>query len=202
MSDTVARVRAALGDLHDRLEALPLAKRVATSSVGRGEYRVLLTQLLALHETLEGALSDAGEPLFEPRMARVAALRADLGLLGGPDPGGVLPATEELVARVRARAAESRSLLGALYIVEGSRMGSRFLAKAVARSLGVTAQPGAGVDYHLDAADDQPAHWKRFKETLAALPLSEAESAAVAESAAETMQGLYDIYEAVPEGVS
>lgn len=199
------RVRAAIAPAHVAVERTAFAKGMVTGTVSRTEYVAGLRQLAHLHAALEDCLAAAASPhvnaLYDPaRMARAPQLAADLAALAEDDEA-VDPA--EPVARL----AESlrgwadrapHALVGALYVLEGSRMGSMLLARSLTRALGVEPRPGHGLDYHLDGIATRPADWKAFKATLAGLPLTEAERDEVVHAATVTMDALVALYAAVP----
>ncbi|VTS06026.1 biliverdin-producing heme oxygenase [Tuwongella immobilis] len=200
MSELVHQIRTGMADLHDRLERLPMPQQIASGTVLADDYRDLLTQLLALHEVLESELVRNRIDLFQPEMARIVALQTDLAKIPTVSPAlPILPETEALIAKIRQWSqSEPIALLGCLYIFEGSRMGSRLLAKQVAKALQVPVEPGQGIDYHLDASQNQVARWMSFKSALDSLPLSAELQQQVAEAAIETMTGLFHIYAALP----
>jgi heme oxygenase len=205
----VERIRAAVAELHDRIERLPFSAAVMTGRLNRDEYARLLGQLLHAHAALEAELDARPELACVYRretMARADALRGDLAALGYGGRDTPLHAVAAPMPQARALAesfgrlarAEPWSLLGALYIFEGSRMGSMILYKALSRTLGVPAEPGRGLDYHMDGLPDRPKTWKKFREDLEAVPAGEPARDAIVTAAAETMGHVYRLYEALP----
>lgn len=63
--------------------------------------------------------------------------------------------------------AEAR-FLGAMYVMEGSRLGGRYIAKHVEKTLGL--QPGLGNAYFRGHGEQTGALWQGFKRVLADVP--------------------------------
>jgi heme oxygenase len=196
--DITQRLRSAIAPAHERTECLPVAQAMARGIITPASYRVLLCQLGALHATVEPLLADRLElaGLFTPAMARSETIARDLAFLGGSD-APCLNATDALIARIRAWGNDPWRLLGALYVFEGSRMGSMVLVGPLAAALAVRPEPGQGVDYHLDGIGERPLRWREFKARLASLPLDEASQDAVVEGAVLTMEGLAEVFAAI-----
>ena len=74
-------------------------------------------------------------------------------------------------------------------------MGSLFLAKSLARGLGVPAEPGCGLDYHLEGAAIRPRSWQSFKQQLDRIPFTTGQQTEIVDAAVATMQHLHGLYE-------
>ena len=195
------RLKRAVADGHARIEGLPLAAAMLAGRLPRDAYLALLGELELIHGPLEAELAarPGAVPVYRPAMARAELLRRDRAALGGDPPPAPLADTQELVERIGTWAAETpAALIGVLYVFEGSRMGSLVLARRLAASLGVPAEPGRGLDYHLDGAADRPRQWGRLKGELDALPLTAEQQDAVVAAAAEAMDRLCGVYAALP----
>ncbi len=204
---TPDRIRQALAPSHAVVELTPFAQALAGGRVGRAEYAAGLRQMGHLHAALEAALAAAAPrhpavaALYDPaKMDRSASIARDLEALGSH----TVDAPDAPAARVADAAAgwaadKPWALLGALYVVEGSRMGSMVLARTVGKALGLDPrQPGTGLDYHTDGLATRPPDWKRFRQALADWPLTEQEADDVCHAAAVTMDGMVDLYAALP----
>ncbi|MCW5691572.1 MAG: biliverdin-producing heme oxygenase [Pseudolabrys sp.] len=116
-------LRKATADLHAALDggfgALDLKKR--------SDYREFLAAQAAVWEPLEDWLSrhDIGRVLPDwPRRRRASALAADLAALGGAaDFHDIVMGTPSVPA-----------MLGVAYVLEGSRLGARYLSRMIAES--------------------------------------------------------------------
>lgn len=195
------RVRQLLGPTHAAIEQTDFARGMIGGTIDRDSYCRGLDQLGVLHSAVEDALAARPEvaPLYRPAdMSRTDAVACDLIALGG-DPTGPTPETESLCAAVREWAATSPwKLVGSLYVLEGSRMGSMALVRPLSKALGIEVRPGTGLDYHLAGIATRPQDWQRFRGTLAGLPLTDSEQADVCAGATATMDGLFALYAALP----
>ncbi|MFQ3648921.1 MAG: biliverdin-producing heme oxygenase [Gemmataceae bacterium] len=198
-----ARLQAAIRDLHSRIELLPIAQAMAHGTIGRQEYGRLLSQLRFAHRALEAVLPEqpALESVYHPSMARATDLLTDLaalGLLGAAQ--RVLPQTRSFAEEVAGPWAKSpASLVGCLYVLEGSRMGSMILAPRLAKAFGVPMLLGHGLDYHIRDLECRPLLWRQFKTALEGLPFSEQQADTLVRAAERTMEHLYNIYAAVSD---
>lgn len=197
-----ARLREALSDSHQRIERLPLAVRLAHGRIDRAAYIPLLRELLAMHQALEAEFDRPTAPqgLLDDACRRTETLRRDLAALGA-DPTAahrLLPETRELQQDFRLwGASDPWRLAGALYVFEGSRMGSMFLGPAVARAFGTPATLGHGIDYHLEGVAERPRLWKELKLRLAGAVVAAGAEASGLAGAAATMEGLLRTYAAL-----
>lgn len=188
----MARLKAATDDLHSKAEKSEFQQRLVRGGVTREEYARWLAQLLLIHEELEPRVR--GLVAARPELAafitddlyQAPRLRQDLAHLGlAVDSIAPTPAAARVIAAIRAAGASAESspaaLLGFYYVLEGSKNGSKFIAKAIRRALGIT--PGAG-DLYLDPhGEEQPRLWKAFKEGMNGVSFDEAEVAAMIEAA-------------------
>jgi heme oxygenase len=128
-------------------------------------------------------------------MRRTLLLMADLTALGGHRDAPPVPALVGLLDHFRKWAADSPwALAGPLYVVEGSRMGSMFLARSLSKALGVPTDPGSGLDYHAAGSATRPRDWNQFRATLSGLALSESQQADVIDAAVTTMNHMIAMY--------
>lgn len=163
-----ARLKEETADLHDAAEtAAGLMDRDLTVD----RYRQVLSGLRRVHASVEPQLRIAvdDESFLAPRL-RLAQIDRDLRHLGTyrvrNSPNPVLPNTAAssiaLLAAPRLRG--SAEAMGALYVLEGSRLGGRFVARHVERTLGLSG--GAGYSYFDPAGLDLGAHWRVFRHRL------------------------------------
>jgi heme oxygenase len=133
-------LREATRSAHAAIEHVPALSRLMAGDLTRADYGATLSRLYRFHAGLEPALAAALADLPElaaftaPERSRaIAADLAELGL-GLPPPA----APEALPVMTDAPAA-----LGCLYVVEGSALGGRVIARRLADTLGVTDDRGA-----------------------------------------------------------
>lgn len=140
-----AQLRAATRDAHDRVDV----RFASLDLADRADYAAFLTAQARAYLPLEKALTDAGaaahvEDWAETR--RGALLLADLADLGVDPPETRAPPSF----------GNDAELIGALYVLEGSRLGGAMLRQSVPDSLPsrfLSARPPGG-------------HWKRIIATL------------------------------------
>ena len=210
--DLAARLRSAIAAVHDAIERTPFAVGMVKGSLSKADYCAGLRPLAGLHDILEAALKlgqrhhPAVLAAYQPEtMDRAAVARADLAALGDATP---IDHAHPVLAHLRSEATRwahesPAGLLGALYVLEGSRMGSMILVKSLSRAWGVPAEAGHGVDYHLDPTGGRPQHWGRFRAQLAALQLAESEVQSAEAGAVlvmESLRGLYAGTGSAPQG--
>lgn len=169
---------------HDRAEASPAMQAVVSPDLTREAYRDHLTRLLAFYGPTEAALADVEGlrdvvPDLDERLVKTDWLRADLDRLGGVP--NVLPAP--------APAWDVAGAMGVLYVVEGSTLGGRIIARELERSIGVT--PDAGGQFYASYGDDRGPRWTTFKGALDAFGTAHPEAVdAAVRAAADTFDVL------------
>lgn len=206
----MARLRRETADLHKQAESRPLQKHLGGGTLPRETYAAYMGQLLLLHEALERLLDEAagrdahrGFAQAWQSLARHSEnLRRDLPALGASarniEP---LEATAALVREMRQWGGRGDvALLGALYVLEGSMNGNRFIRRALERAY--TSPDGAGLSYLDPYGDDQRATWQAFRERMDAVGFNAAECDAILAGANRIFRGIGTIsdeqYEAMP----
>lgn len=163
------RLRSETASLHAAVEReAGLVDRALT----RERYRLLLARLYAFHAALEPAIARAlDDPaFFEPRR-RLDRLAADLDALGA----GARPAP---AAAAGTGPAGEAAAFGALYVLEGSRLGGRIVARHLAALLGIG--PGGGASYFAGEPGETARLWHGFGDRLTARAPALAADAVVA----------------------
>ncbi|MBB5209558.1 biliverdin-producing heme oxygenase [Chiayiivirga flava] len=156
MLPTTARraLRAATRDAHARAEAAPAMAALLTGTLDAHRYRRLLASLhrhFVRWERERGAfLRGAGTAAGWCYASRAALLADDLQI-----PAPARSALPDPWPR-----AEPAHAWGELYVIEGSTLGARLLARRLRDIL-----PEAPRAYFSFGSDD-PAHWPRFERTL------------------------------------
>ncbi|EKQ59196.1 heme oxygenase [Xanthomonas citri pv. malvacearum str. GSPB2388] len=148
-------LRHATQDAHRLVEAMPLMQALAQGQVDSAAYGQILRRHHALLAGFEARLGNwlttlVGNGWHYRR--RVPALRDDLRALGQqPDLPAALPASADDAAR-----------WGMLYVIEGSQLGGRVIARNLRKQ-----QPAlAGALRYFELADGDPAGWRRFQAAL------------------------------------
>lgn len=193
------RIRQAIAPAHVAVEQTPFARGMVTGTIGRADYTAGLAQLHHLHRELEAAAEFAALPAALVPPPRTPAIDRDLLALGGDADVEAHPAIADLTERMRHWASTTpTALLGAIYVMEGSRMGSMVLARSLTKALNVEPRPGQGLDYHIDGIATRPTDWKAFREQLGAIPFTTGEQEAIVTAAVQVMDVLTTLYASVP----
>ncbi len=162
-----SRLRAATASAHQRMHVHPGFAKAAAGVIGPSEYRQLLARLFGFHEPFEGlvrqvASAVGAETVLEGR-ARTPSLLADLESLG---------LDRVAVARLPRWIpphpfASEGSLIGALYVLEGSTLGGIQIARALNGRVG--GETGEGRRFFLGHGDRQSVMWRDFVGRLESL---------------------------------
>ncbi|WDM67754.1 biliverdin-producing heme oxygenase [Xanthomonas cucurbitae] len=154
-SSAARALRDATQDTHRLVEAVPLMQALGHGQIDRNGYATVLRRHHALLAGFEERLSDWLNTLVGsgwPYRRRVPALSADLYTLAqAPDAPLPPPASDDDAAR-----------WGMLYVIEGSQLGGRVIARHLRRH-----RPAlAGALQYFELADEDPAGWRRFQSVL------------------------------------
>ncbi len=206
----MARLRQETAELHRQAESRPLQKHLGSGTLPRATYAAWMSQLLLVHELLERLLDEQIERASHSGFAQVwqslarhsGNLRSDLAHLGlDPDCAEALDATAALLADLREWGERGDvALLGALYVLEGSMNGNRFIRKALQRAY--ASPDGAGLSYLDPYGEDQRATWQAFRERMDAVGFDAGECDAILGGANRMFRGIGEIsdeqFEAMP----
>src|SRR3954464_6094559 len=118
-------LRAATAVAHERLHHLPALAPLAEGTISRPAYAALLRRMLGFHLAVERCVAEGpsvlGLGIDVTERRRSPLLRADLAALGATDEGVEAAALPAL--------GSAAQVLGCLYVVEGSTLGGRELAR-------------------------------------------------------------------------
>lgn len=194
------RLKASTADLHRHAESRPLQRSLAKGTIERAAFTTYLAQLLKVHESLEAKLTEllATRPdlsaAFQDDQRRTPNLVADLAHLGVDLEAVELhAATLELVRLIQnAGRVSPTALLGMLYVLEGSNNGSKYIARAMSRAVGIA--PGApGLSYLDPYGERQMERWQQFKSDMNAIGFEPAEADAIVEGANIMFNGIANV---------
>ena len=195
------RIRQAIAAAHVAVEATPLAQAMSRGTVSVSEYVALLQELHHWHRSLESCLSAASDCelvrlVYRPEtMNRTAILVSDLSAFRVQPSERPGPVVEQMIAELTTwQARKPWALLGALYVMEGSRMGSMLLVRSLSQAFSLSNAAAVGLDYHRQDMANRPQAWKQFRQELAELSLSPVQQDDVIQAAVVTMQGLVQLY--------
>jgi heme oxygenase len=194
-SSIMERLRTETSELHSGAESRKLQKEIAGGLVERGKFVSYLGQLYQIHSALEGALratresNSAVATMATLDRMRVPDLERDLNFYG-VDVGSVESGRETLkfTDRIEAARIENPSaLLGALYVLEGSTNGGKFLARVLQKTWGLD---GGGLSYLDPYGNDQRERWTRFKYEMDTIDFDAADREAIVEMAKRTFEAI------------
>jgi heme oxygenase len=207
-SSTTGRLKAATESLHRQAETGELQRRLVKGEVDRDLCVAYLQQLLIVHAALEGRIRAAAAAhgafvtVLRDHHWRASLLREDLARLGaGTDTAEPLAATSRLLREIEEIATgRPVALLGMLYVLEGSTNGSRFIAAAMRRRLGLSSGEGlCSLDPHREL---QGVRWLAFKNDMDAAGFAEGEVAALVEAAQTMFRAFIEVGDQLLEPVA
>lgn len=200
------RIREAIATDHAAIESTPFALAMTSGKIDIDVYAAGMRELYHVHASLEASLAVAlpispeVSAAYDPtRMTRSDLITMDLSALGVLPPGEPSAVVAGFAAEIGEWAtSRSWALLGPLYVLEGSRMGSMVLVRSLAPALAAECRPGNGLDYHLAGIATRPQDWQRFRSTISGLKMTDAQQADVLGAAITTMQMLVSLYADLP----
>jgi len=197
-------VRNAISESHNEIEETAFSVAMMDGSMGKEDYARGLSQLRQIHFSLECAIRDStiASPFFRGEMVRTATIDRDLHSLGlSRYSFTLLPQTTTIIDQItRWGITEQAALLGCLYVLEGSRMGSLVIAKPLAKTLGLAAGSVAGIEYHTEGGAQTPMRVRQLKEQLDQAQFDDATKDALKNGAVVFMRLLNALYAVLPVG--
>lgn len=193
-----ARLKSETHDQHIRAERHPVQHSLVGGRTTTAEYIRYLEQMHHMHEGFERALrrAAAANPtvgaFVQEHHYRLPQLRQDLAFFQVTDPAGPSEGTQRFTAWVDDLAtSDPLSLIGVLYVLEGSTNGGRFIARALRRALSLS--DGGGTAFFDPHGETQSERWGAFKRTLDQLALPDATQDAIVAAASRTFDAIVDI---------
>ncbi|MFD4420891.1 heme oxygenase (biliverdin-producing) [Agromyces sp. NPDC058484] len=174
--DVAALVRAASADDHRAAETRGFITALMDGRLSLAEYVRYLAQFAWVYEALEERGSRPGDPaVFDPALARMAAIDADLAALEASDwreSHPPLPETAAYAAHLRSIADDDVRYLAHHYTrYLGDLSGGQAIAALVARHYGAT--PDQLGFYRFEVAGDGVVRYKRgYRDAMNALALT------------------------------
>jgi len=151
----LARLRLGTAAAHARIETIPALARLLAPDLGTADYVAVLRAMHAFLAGIEPAVARAlaawpdAAALLDG--ARPRALAEDLAWFGAAAPPPIDPPALP----------DTEAALGALYVIEGSGLGARVIARHLADTLGVA--PGVGASFYGgQSAEEARQRWRRL----------------------------------------
>lgn len=197
MQDLRELLKAETADLHERLETLPFFRALHAGNLPKPAIVSFLRSLSIIHAVLEQSLSLVSSGpiagLSQHAPPKVPLLVADLEALGAESLPSVTAAIQGALdygAEMLRTADNPLTLVGALYVLEGSQNGGIVLKHAYAHCLSI---PEDRLSYIGCYSNATAAHWKAFCDSLDALALDDDQAKQVAQSAIHCFERIENI---------
>jgi len=183
---------------HQVAESGALQQSLMAGTLSREAYAESLAQQWIGYRELESLLrsllpkSAALRSLVRDEHHHAKDLAADLKFFGRSVEDVVaLPATEKFLKELREAAASNpESLIGGLYVFEGSMNGGRHIARRVRPAYGLDPASREGTSFLDPYGAEQPAKWGAFKAGLDALGLDAAGEARIVAMAQRVFEAI------------
>jgi heme oxygenase len=183
------RLRAATATTHERMHAHPGFEAAAAGTIELSDYRRLLVRLYGFHRPFEDIVRSAADvyriDLDMNARARSPMLLADLQTIGFDPSAATLPLWPPSL-----RLVSKGSLLGALYVLEGSALGGVQIARALKDRVGNAL--GKALLFFVGRGDRQGAMWREFVEELESLRDEDEEAMRAEDAAIMTFKAFED----------
>jgi heme oxygenase len=183
------RLRAATATTHERMHAHPGFEAAAAGTIELSDYRRLLVRLYGFHRPFEDIVRSAADvyriDLDMNARARSPMLLADLQTIGFDPSAATLPLWPPSL-----RLVSKGSLLGALYVLEGSALGGVQIARALKDRVGNGL--GKALLFFVGRGDRQGAMWREFVEELESLRDDDEEAMRAEDAAIMTFRAFED----------
>ena len=198
MTTFAEELKASTRKAHESAEGNQFQKELFNGNLPVEEYAEYLKQLYLIHSRLEEHLEKTRAtdsrlaPVVHDIQFQRQFLRSDLGHLKQPCTGIVpLPTTVDFVARLdRAAAVTPASLLGAHYVLLGSKHGGKFIAQVLKKQYQFT---DAGCLYFDPYGGEFRQHWLAFVDGMNSAGLTREEQSAVIELAGHTFDAVGNV---------
>ncbi|HYF13803.1 MAG TPA: biliverdin-producing heme oxygenase [Phycisphaerales bacterium] len=163
-------LKTSTADAHRHAETRDLQRMLIRGALDDERLAMYLLQLRMIHERLERLLDQ--NPAIAARIGwsddsrHSRCLAADVASLAGAAAGAPCAATARLLDEIEAGVSrEPASLLGFVYVLEGSMNGNRFIVRSLRQT---PAAQRCAFSYFDPYGDEQPRRWAAFKAALEA----------------------------------
>ena len=188
------RLKAETAQVHADTEAIPFNAGIMAKTMPQARYAGQLSCWHRVHEVLESALNASTDPVVQGAWAgtteRAPLLARDLDWHVEADvPSEAALATSDMADWVQAVGSDDpRSLLGTLYVLEGSTLGGMILSKCIAEMYGC--EGDAGLAYYSAHGNKVMPNWMEFKARMNASVTSLEDQDRIVDAAGETFRRL------------
>lgn len=199
----MTRLREATREVHDQLETLPYFQALDRGELPIESYVGQLRAMAVLHGVLEHEVPNARDArlnvVWMENLRRFPQIQADLGFFASRailDIAAAHEAAGVLANHILRRSVEQPvSLLGYLYVLEGSIGGAKVLAPRFSQAFGLDMHRGlAYLTWDHAVAGKR---WRDFGERMNATPVNATESEAIIDAAQEAFAGIRQVFAAL-----
>jgi heme oxygenase len=191
------RLKAETAALHHRLETLPFFQTLQAGALEKIALISWLRCLAVVHAVLERELSRTSHrrirTLGALTVPKIPFLVDDLAAMEANGLPSVMPALRiaiDFAAEILTAAADPLTLVGCLYVLEGSQIGGLALKPAYGRCLG---ESGLQLSYVGCYGGDTEARWDAFRACLDSFALENAEAESVVNAASRCFEQIGNI---------
>lgn len=193
-------IRATTFKVHAGMQGAPYFEALAACRLPLESYVGQLRALAVIHGVLEETLASCADPrvasVWQDDMRKVPLLQQDLRYFEPRTVADLKEAVEAAIAvdtHVRLRSLEQPlSLLGYVYVLEGSTLGAEVVKPLVARAFLLSGD--GGLSYLGSYGPAVRARWAQFQQRMNALELSPAERSQIAETASDLFKRLEAVF--------
>lgn len=180
-------LRAVTSPAHKKLEEVHLSKAIVSAEVTIEEYGQYLSKMYAFVSAFEKQLFPLLNPVFTDIESRVKSgwLEQDVDFLKAKH----IPLPQILPVQFETGLSQAH-LAGAMYVLEGSTLGGKFIYKNINSALSLNAEKGA--TYFNGYGADTGKQWTSFLKQLCNYATAENQQA-VFKGADETFEILFDL---------
>lgn len=198
-SSLMTRLRDETREAHNIAESGQLEQSLVHGTLPRTMFVRYLEQRLIAHRALEQGVADwtTGDGrtsgLVLPEQVQTPNLLADLNSFGVEvERIRPLPATERFVQFVQGVSRTCHcAILGAFYVLEGSKNGARYIARAISRAYEL--RDGVGLRYLDPHGERQTALWQEFKVRVNTIAFTPDECDAIVAAARDTFAAIHEM---------
>jgi heme oxygenase len=201
--NVMARLRAETRDCHVATERTRLASAIARGTITLPQYVAQLQAYQSIHLILDALAQDSTDArvraVLVEDMNKTALLASDLEALARVpralprEPEGSL---RRYITTILSDSRDGASLLGHLYVFEGSTLGSAILLPKLVASLGLSE---AQSSYYRGYGDTTFAHWESFKTRMNAALADEGSQSQAVAAARRAFTGLCAVFEQIAD---
>ena len=202
LTQIMARLKAETKDYHSKLESLPYFKALIAHQLPLECYVNQLRALAVIHGVLENEIAASGDrrvsAIWDNELRKLPLLEEDIAFFKPrvvSDAASSIAAALVMTEKIRLRRIENPvTLLGYLYVLEGSTLGNRMHRPDISATFHLN---GSGCRYYSSYQEHVQGHWNQFSEKMNGALNDPSLHDRVVEAAHEAFEGLDVLYKAL-----